>query len=469
MDSAAGETVGETAGDIAGDKASRIIGVDTKNLIAQSMLQGSRLGKIPYGGFVKTAKDFGVSRKTVHRIWAEASKQIQRGEPVSIKDRVKGFKRNDSIKLDQNRVRSLSVLERSTIRKMAFKLDLSKSTVGRMVKCGALRPHTNAVKPVLTAVNKVSRMKWALTHVQHVVNNGMLKYHSMHNVVHIDEKWFFVTKTTDRYYLLPDEEEPYRACKSKRFITKVMFMCAVCRPYFGDSGNVIFDGKIAILPFTRQEPAMRKSKNRPRGTLETKPIQSVNKDVMRECLIHKIIPAIKVKWPNNISKDIFIQQDNDRPHIMHNDAEFQSVANTDGFRFHIICQPSNSPDCNVLDLGFFRAIQSIQDDKLARGVDELVANVQAAFDELSAGTLNNVFLTLQGCLTEILKEEGGNGGNGYKTPHINKERLTRLGILPKTLEVEEHIVKAAVTYLQQPEHNEINSYDISNISTAVGF
>ena len=120
------------------------------------------------------------------------------------------------------------------------------------------------------------------------------------------------------------------------------------------------------------------------------------------------IPAIKAKWPENIRKEIFIQQDNVRPHIMHNDAEFQSVANTDGFEFHIICQPANSPNCNELDLSFFRAIQSIQDDKLARGVDDLLSNVQSSFEELSAQTLNNVFLTLQGCFTDILKVEGGN-------------------------------------------------------------
>ena len=99
----------------------------------------------------------------------------------------------------------------------------------------------------------------------------------------------------------------------------------------------------------------------------------------------------------------------------------------------------------MLDLGFLRAIQSIQDDKLTKGVDDLLRNVQSSFDELSAQTLNNVFLTLQGCLTEILKVEGG---NGYKTPHMKKERLSRLGILPITLEVEEEIVKAAVAYLQ---------------------
>ena len=144
------------AGDTAGDKDSRIIGVDTKNLIAQSLLQSSHLGKVPYGGFVKATKEFGVSRKTIHRICAEASKQIQSGVPVSIKDRVKGFKRKDEIQLDENRVRTLSFLERSTIRKMAVKLDLSKSTVGRMVKAGDLRPHINAVKPLLTASNKLA-------------------------------------------------------------------------------------------------------------------------------------------------------------------------------------------------------------------------------------------------------------------------------------------------------------------------
>ncbi|XP_042051289.1 uncharacterized protein LOC121796523 [Salvia splendens] len=426
----AGDSAGDSAGGSASDKNSCIVGVDTKNLIAQRLLQLSHEGKVAYGGFVKTAKAFGVSRKTVHRIWAEASNQIQLGVPVSIQDRVRGYKRSDRVQIDSNRVRALSFLERSTIRKLAFKLELSKSAVGRKVKAGELRPHTNAVKPLLTAANKLARMKWGLIHVQPLVHNGMLKYHTMHNVVHIDEKWFFMTKATDRYYLLPDEEEPYRSCKSKRFITKVMFMCPVCRLCFGEDGDVIFDRKIGIFPFTTKEQAQRKSKNRAKGTLETKPIQSVNKEVMRDCLIHK------------------------------------SVANTDGFKFHIICQPANSPDCNVLDLGFFRAIQSIQDDKLARGVDDLLSNVQSSFEELSAQTLNKVFLTLQTCLTEILKVEGG---NGYKTPHINKDRLSRLGILPQTLEIEENVVKAAVTYLQQSENDAGTAYDISHICRAVGF
>ncbi|XP_042065699.1 uncharacterized protein LOC121809230 [Salvia splendens] len=259
-------------------------------------------------------------------------------------------------------------------------MGVSKTTVGRWAKSHLIRTHTNAIKPTLTEANKISRMRWCLTHIQPTLYEGKLLYHAMHNTIHIDEKWFYMTKASDRYYLLPDEDEPYRACKSKRFITKVMFMCAVSRPQFGTDGQTIFDGKIGIFSFTEQVPAKRKSKNRPRGTLETKHIPSVNKEAMKECLLNQIIPAIKAKWPANASKDIYIQQDNAKPHLRSFDSQFDELASSDGFKFHLISQPANSPDTNVLDLGFFRAIQSLQDDKVATNIDELLGNVWSSFE-----------------------------------------------------------------------------------------
>ncbi|XP_042032278.1 uncharacterized protein LOC121778977 [Salvia splendens] len=373
--------------------ASRIIPTSKKNLLAQTLLQWSKAGEVPHGAIQKAATQFGVSRKTTQRIWAEAKLQIQCGAPVNIRGRIKGYEHKDKFQLDVAKVRELSVLERSNIRKIAYKLEVSKSTVA-------------------SCQNEMESKPYSTTHSQ-----GMLKYHPMHNVVHIDEKWFYMTKTSER-------------------------------PQFAENGEVIFYGKIGIFPFTIMEPAKRKSKNRPAGTMETKPIHSVNKEVMRACLLHKIIPAIKAKWPDNMSKEIFIQQDNAKPHINHNDVEFQAVASTDGFNFHI------------------RAIQSLQDDKVAKGVDELLRNVYSSFDELSPYTLNNVFLTLQACLTEILKVQGC---NGYKTPHMNKERLTRMGSLPQALEVEEGVVKATLAYLQQPEHDVSTNYDNSGVTEAVGF
>ena len=54
-------------------------------------------------------------------------------------------------------------------------------------------------------------------------------------------------------------------------------LCVVANPIFLTNDDVFFDGKIGIWPFITQEPAKRSSKNRKRGELETKPIQSITK------------------------------------------------------------------------------------------------------------------------------------------------------------------------------------------------
>ncbi|XP_042035200.1 uncharacterized protein LOC121781540 [Salvia splendens] len=357
---------------------------------------------------------------------------MDRGEPVMMQGKVKGYQHKDKLMLDEDKFRNLSMLERSTIRKVASKMEVSKTTIGRFLKRNQLKPHTSAIKPTLTETNKIARIKWCLSHIQPTLAEGKLLYHSMHNIVHIDEKWFYMTKTSDRYYLLPDEDVPYRSCKSKRFITKVMFMAAVSRPLCGPDGDIIFDGKIGLFPFTEQIPAQRSSKNRPKGTMETKPIQSITKEVMTACLINQIIPSIKAKWPANASKKIFIQQDNAKPHLRAADHQFEALASTDGFEFHLISQPPNSPDTNVLD----------------------------------PRTLNRVFITLQSCLTAILQVHGK---NDYKIPHMNKNRLERTEGLPLQLQVEEGLVRESLEYLKLPENNTGDSYDIGRLNHALGY
>lgn len=98
-----------------------------------------------------------------------------------------------------------------------------------------------------------------------------------------------------------------------------MFMCAVANPIYANNGDVVFDGKIGIFPFTHQVLAQRNSKNRRRGELETKLIQSITKDQTRTMLIDQVLPAIREKWPVGASKTIYIQQDNAKPHILDND------------------------------------------------------------------------------------------------------------------------------------------------------
>ncbi|KAJ0493572.1 hypothetical protein HanRHA438_Chr12g0556251 [Helianthus annuus] len=269
-------------------------------------------------------------------------------------------------------------------------------------------------------------------------------FYDMFNVVHIDEKWFYLSKPSKRYYLLPGEDEPLRTCKSKKFITKVMFLAAVARPRFDTSGNERFSGKIGIFPFTKLEPAKRSSKNRVAGTLETKPILSVIKEVTRSWLIDKVLPAIRDKWPQGHTGPIFIQQDNAKPHNNIDDEQFIQEASRDGFDIRLRFQPPNSPDLNVLDLGFFHAIQSLQEQEVLGSIDELVHAVQTSFEKLSSHELNNVFLTLQACMKEIMKVHGS---NHYQTPHIGKGKLERQGKLPLQIECDSNLINEVVSHL----------------------
>ncbi|XP_074324133.1 uncharacterized protein LOC141661051 [Apium graveolens] len=245
----------------------------------------------------------------------------------------------------------------------------------------------------------------------------------MYCMVHIDEKWFYMTKTSQKLYLLPNEPEPHRTCKSKRFITKVIFMSAVARPRYDKDGVCIFDGKLGIFPFTFEEPAARTSKNRARGVIQVKPIDSITKLVIKQCLIEKIIPDIKAKWPSDFSKHIVIQQDNARPHISDNDEDFIKVAQDGGFHITLANQPPNSPDLNINDLGFFRIIQGLQHEKAPTTVTQLVVVIKQAYDEVSPTTLNYVWLSLMNCMTEILKHHGN---NNYKLPYMGKKDLNDL-------------------------------------------
>ncbi|WOH08246.1 hypothetical protein DCAR_0727684 [Daucus carota subsp. sativus] len=139
-----------------------------------------------------------------------------------------------------------------------------------------------------------------------------------------------------------------------------MFLIAIARPRFDSDGNEVFSGNIGIFPFVTDEPAKRSSVNRRAGTLETSPITSVGRDMRRISLFSKVLPAIMLKWPlNDMNKLIYIQQDNAKVHIHPNDEKFRLAVSQSSLNIQLFCQPPNSSDLNVLDLGFFSAIQTL--------------------------------------------------------------------------------------------------------------
>ena len=178
-----------------------------------------------------------------------------------------------------------------------------------------------------------------------------------------------------------------------------------------------------------------------------KPLIAVTRDVYRQFLCEKVIPAIGEKWPVcHRSVCIKIQQDNAPPHLIPaNDPQFQAAVAATGLSICLVNQPPNSPDTNILDLGFFNAVQSLQHQKNTNTIPELVKAVEDSFNEQDRITLNKVFLTYQQCLEQIILCEGG---NNYKIPHMGKERLARQGQLPVSIGVS-HELQAKIGLLQQ--------------------
>ena len=131
-----------------------------------------------------------------------------------------------------------------------------------------------------------------------------------------------------------------------------MFIATVVRPQISSTGEVLWDGKIEIFPFTETYYVMRRSENRPASTPQLRAITKVTRDVLQDKLINKVLLEIRSKWPANGIKDIWIQQDNAKPHILTNDQAFNEEAKKDGFNIRLVCQPASSPDMNILDLGF---------------------------------------------------------------------------------------------------------------------
>ncbi|VFQ87485.1 unnamed protein product [Cuscuta campestris] len=288
----------------------RLSDTQKKRIVEMLMGKAKEDCKLQRGVIKEVAAKFNTNRWAVHTLWTKAKQQFNAGLPINVAPQMRGRVGKKRVTCDLGKLVEVHFHKRKNIRAVAYQLNVSKSTVHRLLKEKQIRRHTNAIKPSLT-----------------------------------------------------------------------------------DSGK---------------EGAKRSSKNRPAGTLETKPIPIVNRDVMKQMMLNQVIPAFKAKWPKTRAKIVIIQQDNAKPHVHPDDPDRVLSCQKDGWNISIKCQPPNSPDLNVLDLGFFASIDSLKNQKAPRNINELINAVQSAFEELTPQKLNKVFLTLQCVMEQILAQKGGN-------------------------------------------------------------
>ena len=170
----------------------------------------------------------------------------------------------------------------------------------------------------------------------------------MEDLIHIDEKWFYLTKDGQCFIIAADKEEPYRHVQHKSFLMKIMFLCAVARPRYDTRENAWFDGKIGIWPIGKWELAKWSSKKRAKGMPVWKN-QCITQDVYCEYLILKFLQAVKEKWPM-CNGSIQLPQDGAKSHILEDDVEFKEAVDEIGLNLTMFTQSPNSPDTNILNL-----------------------------------------------------------------------------------------------------------------------
>ncbi|XP_057540658.1 uncharacterized protein LOC130818503 [Amaranthus tricolor] len=197
---------------------------------------------LPHGSIKKTTEKFGYSQRTISYLWNKVEKQKQTSQKYDLDHSYHkcGRKR---ITVPYKSIVSIQMGDRTCIR------DLAK----------------------ISEDNKLVRIHWMISLLVQDSIPIQPQYKCLYDFVHIDEKWFYLSRKSQRLYLAKNKPKPYRSCKSSKFIPKIMFMCCVARPRWNQQGECTFDGKIRIFPFTEEVLMKRASKNRPMGCLKQKP------------------------------------------------------------------------------------------------------------------------------------------------------------------------------------------------------
>lgn len=355
-------------------------------------------------------------RRVVTRIWRQG---LKGGGINNVKCMRKVKCGRKKINLDIEALEAIPTTERTTLRQLAENMNMPKTTIFRRLKEKQIRRVTSELKPMLTEENMKERVAYCLQNIEPSTFQDEPTFKAGFNVVHIDEKWFYRIKKKENVYLSHREEAPKRETKNKGHIQKIMFLSAMARPRYDAQGNCVFDEKIGVCAYVDWVQAQKKSANRKKGEWEIKPCMDVDRAKSREYLCNFVLPAIKAKWPAwDRNNTIYIQQDNARTHIQPDDPVFLTEAARGGWDIRMVYQPPNSPDTNILDLGWFASIQSMFAKKMPKTLAEILAKVNQSLAEYPHEKLNRIFLSHQACMRENIRKKGT---IHYDVPHMKKK------------------------------------------------
>jgi hypothetical protein len=178
------------------------------------------------GLFKKLADQYGVHPRTISRIWKVAFANrnnpeigVFRATPKKKTGRPHRYDTND-IKM---KVAALPLCKKLSIRRLGAALEMPTSTLHDYITRGKeegkpiIRGHSSAIKPALKDHHISSRLEFAISRLD--LTTG--RFDDCYQEVHVDEKWFNLTREKLHCWLSVDEPDPERITRHKSHIPKV--------------------------------------------------------------------------------------------------------------------------------------------------------------------------------------------------------------------------------------------------------
>ena len=347
---------------------------------------------------------------------------------------------------------------------------ISDSTLVRKLKDLKVMVKRRRYKPVLTKTHKWTRYFYGCKYVNE-------RYH---NWIDLDEKWFYVVRIKGFVWILPDYMDAKHIqrlpVQSKRYITKVMYLCAVARlvanvsmfrfsyvsyahiltlqyceivhrPIFDTCGNCLFDGKVGMWRVAelryRDAPYHGKYVHYEVGDPY---MVDVNMDaecyckILREKLLPRVAELRREVWEpfhGHSDFDIRIQHDGAPGHRADGiEAYLEQMFRL--VRGIYIRQPAKSPCSNMLDMCVFHSLAAHVAQCDYSNKEELVAAVMHSWRSLSPVTLSKQWASKAITMRRFIDNEG----EEINSAHVGLGAAFREGgLIELWLEVERYCAR----------------------------
>jgi hypothetical protein len=394
-------------------------------------------GRLVDNSRIFLAKRFGCSENSIKNVLTEYDKQIANGVIFpDLKPKGRELNHVPSGLTDEVRINIYDIHEMSkgkyTIRQMAvayeneFSVQMHWTTMQKYWSLMEGNIRSSYIKPKLQTQQQINRLNFTLGKIVHA-GHGVYEFDKMLNTVHVDEKWFYVSKLKQRQRMLPGtDRQNCTTTRHKSHIEKIMFLCAIGVPqWYQDSHGMeqYWDGKIGIYPFIKWTVAKRKSKHRNAGAPVMESV-NVTAETYRDVITRSsrddpgVLQSIRAKVPWGSTKITVIQHDGAPGHEgKGNDVLLtEAGAAMAGQPIIFDTQPAQSPDFNKCDLSLFASLQAATDQlKMASQSKEvLMDSVTQAYNDYPTETLVRIHALQFEIYRSVMMNQGG---NQFYTPH----------------------------------------------------